>query len=447
MDGKKIHMDKQFMRKVLEPEVNKLAVKYRFTPNTTWSQEVKRDQVPWAIRKIELKKRLDDAIEQTDDMAAFVAYLRAKGMTVNVGKQIFIQLDGMARATKTGTLGADYTPEGIVRRMESKQLALAWKSIGAHAHYLPEREMLNFTPMKMKRYGDMTQEERKDAVRLLKLSRNPWEESRKDNWAVQQMSKQLNEVANVYELVHFYSDGNDSTDAALKEILKRRKEIAEERKQLRANLKEQKAVIAIYQEMKKYMIPAYLYDAYRRMEHEEAFTAYQELTNRLESIYGKTVEEVAAYVIDQENQLLYAKAQDTELSNHYRAIKKYLAEGAFREESIGLSFYHAVGHGEAMRQAREYGILVSDMKYIMGKQEDVVVRVVTTPEVFAEKVGVETIITVMDHSGKELETISSKELSGKAFNQRIFDTANKYGLKECQVSKKNPFRNNVMNVT
>ncbi len=90
MDGKKIHMDKQFMRKVLEPEVNKLAVKYGFTPNTTWSQEVKRDQVPWAIRKIELKKRLDDAIEQTADMAAFVAYLRAKGMTVNVGKQIFI---------------------------------------------------------------------------------------------------------------------------------------------------------------------------------------------------------------------------------------------------------------------------------------------------------------------------------------------------------------------
>lgn len=446
MDGKKIHMDKQFMRKVLEPEVNKLAAQYGFTPNTMWSQEVKRDQVPWATRKIELKMRLDDAIEQTDDIASLVAYLRAKGMTVNIGKQISVQLEGMAGAMKTGTLGADYTPDGIVRRMESKQLALVWKSIGEHAHYMSEREMMNFTPMKMKKYCDMTKEERKSAVRLLKLSRNPWEESRKDNWAVQSMSKQLNQVANVYEMVHFYSKGRDSTEAALKEILKHRTEIAEERKQLRKNLKEQKAVVAIYEEMKKYMVQAYLYDAYGRTEHVEAFATYKELTKRLEDIYGKTVEEVAAFVSNQNDQLVYAKAQDTELFNHYRTIKKYLTEGAFREESVGLSFYHAVGHGEAMRQAREDGILVSDMKYIMGEQEDVAIRVVTTPEVFEEKIGVETTITVMDHDGRELEHISSKELSGKVFNQEIFDIASRYGLKKCQVSKKNLQRNNVSNI-
>lgn len=39
LDGKKIHMDKSFMRQVMEVEVNKLAEKYGFTPNETWKKE------------------------------------------------------------------------------------------------------------------------------------------------------------------------------------------------------------------------------------------------------------------------------------------------------------------------------------------------------------------------------------------------------------------------
>lgn len=39
LDGKKIHMDKNFMRYVFEPALNKYAIKYGFTPNEEWMKE------------------------------------------------------------------------------------------------------------------------------------------------------------------------------------------------------------------------------------------------------------------------------------------------------------------------------------------------------------------------------------------------------------------------
>lgn len=39
--------------------------------------------------------------------------------------------------------------------------------------------------------------------------------TRTDNWQIQKMSKQLNEVGFVYELVHFYSRGADNAGGKL----------------------------------------------------------------------------------------------------------------------------------------------------------------------------------------------------------------------------------------
>ena len=84
LDGKKIHMDKKFMREVMEPTVNTLAEKYGFTPNETWKKEKKKDPMPIARRKILLREMIDIAIEQTDEFYAFIAFLRDQGIIVNV---------------------------------------------------------------------------------------------------------------------------------------------------------------------------------------------------------------------------------------------------------------------------------------------------------------------------------------------------------------------------
>ena len=258
------------------------------------------------------------------------------------------------------------------------------------------------------------------------------------------MGKELNKIGYVYELVHFYSRGADNTDVAMKAIIEKRKILAEERKEIRANLKAYKPIISIYEEMKKYMLRAYLFDSYGRTEYIDDFKKYSELSDKLMKIYGKSVEEVADYIADQKAQLLYAKAQDVELNEQYKVIKQYVDEKKFIVDEKGLSFFKAVGHSEAKRNAREYGIYVSHIKYITAKDmEDIIVRVITTPDVVDGKNTVTTTVTVMTNDEKSIKEVSSRNMDAKAFNDALFELSSEYGLRDCQAHRKN-IRKNVL---
>ena len=438
LDGKKIHMDRSFMKKTFEPTLNQLAEKYGFTPNEKWRREPVVDKIPIAKRKVLLRKLIDHAIEQTDDVAAFIAYLRADGLEVNVGKHISVEMDDMVKAMRTNQLGENYTAKAIVRRLATKMDPLIWKGVGEHSHYLPQREMVNFVPAKMKRYQDMTRAEKKQALRLIRLGRNPWEENYIDNWQIQKMTRELNETAYVYELVHYYSNGKDNVKAAEAEILARKQKLTEEMKALRENLKRNQPIISIYDELKEHMVRAYLFDVYGRTEYVADFIKYRELVERLEVSYGKTVEEVADFVADQRGQLAYAKAQVSELSAQYREILRFTKEGRFVDKGHILSFFDAVGHKEAVRQAREYNIFTSEIRYITAKNvDDVIIRVMTMPETVDGKAIVTTKIEVMDGKDKVIRTVESKEMDSKAFNKEIYELAEEYGLKECIIHKNN----------
>ena len=438
LDGKKIHMDRSFMKKTFEPTLNQLAEKYGFTPNEKWRREPVVDKIPIAKRKVLLRKLIDHAIEQTDDVAAFIAYLRADGLEVNVGKHISVEMDDMVKAMRTNQLGENYTAKAIVRRLATKMDPLIWKGVGEHSHYLPQREMVNFVPAKMKRYQDMTRAEKKQALRLIRLGRNPWEENYIDNWQIQKMTRELNETAYVYELVHYYSNGKDNVKAAEAEILARKQKLTEEMKALRENLKRNQPIISIYDELKEHMVRAYLFDVYGRTEYVADFIKYRELVERLEVSYGKTVEEVADFVADQRGQLAYAKAQVSELSAQYREILRFTREGRFVDKGHILSFFDAVGHKEAVRQAREYNIFTSEIRYITAKNvDDVIIRVMTMPETVDGKAIVTTKIEVMDGKDKVIRTVESKEMDSKAFNKEIYELAEEYGLKECIIHKNN----------
>ena len=438
LDGKKIHMDRSFMKKVFEPTLNKLAEKYGFTPNEKWRRDVVEDKVPIAKRKIILRKLIDRAIEQTDDIEAFIAYLRANGLEVNVGKHISVETDDMVRAMRTNQLGENYTTKAIIHRLATKQNPLIWHSVGEHSHYLSKRELVNFTPTKMKKYKDMTSEEKQKALRLIRLGRNPWEERYIDNWQIQKMAKELNETAYVYELVHFYSGGRDNTDFAMEEILNRREQLQKEIKEIRKSLKEYQPIINIYEEMKQYMIKAYLFDAYGKTEYVADFLKYKELARILEVSYNKTVEEVADYIADQRGALAYAKTQVKELSAQYRAIYRYVNAGMFVDRGHVLSFLDAVGYAEAIRQAKEYKVYVYEIRYITAKNaDDVVIRVTTMPEMVDGKTIVTTKIEVIDKDENVIKSISSADISSSAFNKELIELADEYGLKECSIHKTN----------
>ena len=444
LDGKKIHMDKSFMKKVFEPTLNKLAERYEFTPNEKWRKEVVEDRMPIAERKLLLRKLIDHAIEQTDDIESFIAYLRASGLEVNVGKHISIEMDDMIRPMRTNQLGDNYSPDSIVKRLVTKRAPLIWNSVGEHSHYLSKREMVNFTPTKMKKYKDMSKEEKHRALRLLRLGRNPWEERYIDNWQIQKMAKELNETAYVYELVHYYSGGKDNTDVAMKEIVARRAQLQAEIKAIRKNLKAMQPVISIYEEMKEYMIKAYMFDAYGRTEYVADFLKYKELADRLEKIYNKSVEEVADFIADQRGQLVYAKAQVKELSAQYKEIYRYVNAGKFVDRQNVLSFIDAVGYKEAVRQAKEFKVYVNELRYITAANvDDVVIRVMTMPELIDGKPIVTTKIEVLGKEETVIRSISSKDMDSAAFNKELVSLAEEYGLKECSIHKTKIHRNSL----
>lgn len=436
LDGKKIHMDRSFMKKVFEPTLNKLAERYEFTPNAKWRRDVVEDKIPIAKRKILLRKLIDHAIEQTDDIEGFIAYLRADGLEVNVGKHITVEMDDMVRPMRTNQLGENYTPKAIVRRLATKQDPLIWNSVGEHSHYLSKRELVNFTPTKMKKYKDMSKEEKAKALRLIRLGRNPWEERYIDNWQIQKMARELNETAYVYELVHYYSGGRDNTDEAMQEIISRREKLQEEIKVIRKSLKEYQPIINIYEEMKQYMMKAYLFDVYGRTEYLADFLKYKELVKVLEVSYNKSVEEVADFVADQRGQLAYAKTQVKELSAQYKDIYRFVNAGKFVDKQHVLSFLDAVGHKEAVHQAKDYKVYVNELRYITAKNVDnVVIRVMTMPEMIEGKPIVTTKIEVMDENEQVIKTVSSKDMDSTAFSKEMIALAEEYGLKECSIHK------------
>ena len=124
-----------------------------------------------------------------------------------------------------------------------------------------------------------------------------------DNWQIQRMTRELNETAYVYELVHFYSNGRDDVESAKQEILRRKQQLSEEMKALRENIKRYQPITNLYEEMKKHMVKAYLFDSYGKTEYVADFIKYRELADTLLVSYGKTVEEVADFIADQRGQL------------------------------------------------------------------------------------------------------------------------------------------------
>lgn len=435
LNGKKIHMDNKFMKEVFEVAVNKYAKTYGFTQNETWKKERTVDVMTIAARKILIRKLIDYAIEQTDTFDAFIAYLRADGLTVNVGKQISVQMEEMPKAMRTGKLGENYSIDSIRERISTKfDSFLRGKSSDFYEAIMPE-EMANIAPIKMKKYKDMSKDERSEVIHLLKLKRNPWQESYRDNWQMQRMADDLKQVGYVYKLVHHYSNGSDSCNDAMKHIIDKRKEIVAERKELRQLQKKYKPITDIYEEMKKYMVRAYLYDSYGKMDYIADFMKYRELSQRLEKSFGKSVEEVADFVAETKAQIFYLKQQEQELSKQYVAIKRYAEQGKVQSLADDYSFFHAVGHSEAVYQAKKYGIYASDLKYIVPKDnKDVEIRVMITPDMKVDKPAITTNIAVMKN-GIIIKEISSKGMDEKQFNKAIYEIQEEYGIKKCSIVK------------
>ncbi|MDD3240012.1 MAG: relaxase/mobilization nuclease domain-containing protein [Lachnospira sp.] len=437
LDGKKIHMDKGFMRNKFEVVLNRLALKYGFTPNEEWTKERKKDAKAFVERKMQLRLIVDKCIEDADDFNSFVNQLRDQGLTVNVGTYLSLKLPGMTKAIRSKQLGAGYTIDAIMERMLTKRDEFEEYHLGNHAMNISKRDVVNYIPKSMKKYADMTDEEKKKAIRLLRMNRNPWKESFETNWMIRKAADELSDQMHMYDILDYFAPTTHRTKDAKEEIVKRQKLLGEEKKEIKNLLKKYKPVIALYEEMKKYEIRAYLYDYADKTEYLPDYVQYKELSERLMKGYSKTVDQVAGMLDELNNQLLYAKAQSEELSRQYKSINRYEKLEQIRKHEVRTewSLFDAIGHSDAKKRAKEYGIYTTRLVYITAEDSDYRIRVMTTPDIVDGKEMVTTTVTVLDSKKTVVEEFSSNNIDAKEFNQMIAMAKESYGFDTCHIHK------------
>lgn len=435
LDGRKIHMDKNFMKEVFEPAVNELALKYGFSPNEAWMRAKRPDEVSFRDRKIMLRKAIDLAVEEAEDFEEFLKEIRDGGIVANVGKHLSLRMEGMVKAVRSGQLGDGYSIDAIKERIATKRDPFIRMSMEHHVSNIKPREVVSYVPTTLKKYKDMSLEEKKKTIHLLRMGRNPWQERYESNWQIKRMSESLSKQAHVVDIIRYFSPGRNNVVEAKEAIVAVQKEIAAEKKAIKQNLKKYKPITDLYEEIKKYEVRAYLYEFADCKEYIADYEAYKDGCRRLEANYGKTIGEVAAFLEDQNNQLLYAKAQSNELSEQYRAIIAYEKTDRRKDEKESLNFFEAVGHSLAFRQAKDYGIYATRLVMITADGvDDAKIRVMTTPDTVDGKATVVTTVTVLDQKEKVIEEFSSRDVSSKEFNSLVNEVKYTYGFEKCHVS-------------
>jgi len=434
LNGRKIHMDHNFMSKVFDPYLNKLARQYGFSPNMAWEEEKEPDEIKFSDRVIKLRQVVDTAIEWSDDFDSFLHNLRSQGIQVNCGKYLSLRMDGMSRAIRSFRLGSRYTIDAIRDRLLGKREELIRSEVGDHifAGGSPAQIYVKTTPLK--KYADMDAEEKKEAIRMLKLGRNPWREQYKSNWQLQRIAEEFHRTANIYELIRTYAPDTGNVNDALRNIIQKQKEIAEEKKVVKTKLRDYKPIIDLYKEAVKHEKRAYLYEFAGCDEYLSDYLEYKMLVDRLEKGYSKTINEVAEYVEEEENQILYAKAQAKELSSAYHTILRFAQNELRQQEAEYMSLYEAIGYAKARTAAVHQGVFESSIKYIAADSvDDGYIRVVILPDIVGGTRTVTATVSVYGKNGELKKEFSSQETNVKEFNQNISELKADMGFYRCHI--------------
>lgn len=434
LNGRKIHMNHSFMSKVFDPYLNKLARQYGFSTNMAWEEEKEPDEIKFSDRVIKLRQAVDTAIEWSDDFDSFLHNLRSQGIQVNCGKYLSLRMDGMPRAIRSFRLGSRYTIDAIRDRLLGKREELIRSEVGDHifAGGSPAQSYVKITPLK--KYADMDAEEKKEAIRMLKLGRNPWREQYKSNWQLQRIAEEFHRTANIYELIRTYAPDTGNVNDALRNIIQKQKEIAEEKKAVKTKLRDYKPIIDLYKEAVKHEKRAYLYEFAGCDEYLSDYLEYKMLVDRLEKGYSKTINEVAEYVKEEENQILYAKAQAKELSSAYHTILRFAQNELRQQEAEYMSLYEAIGYAKARTAAVHQGVFESSIKYIAADSvDDGYIRVVILPDIVGGTRTVTATVSAYDKNGELIKEFSSKEVNVKEFNQNLSELKADMGFYRCHI--------------
>lgn len=373
LDGYKIHQPKNFVRDQMHQALIKYAGQYGFTINEQWlhaldySKAMSFKEVKIAVRKV-----IDEAIEKSENIDEFKKNLEEAGWSVSLGAHLAMQNAYMPKARRADTiLGKRYTPDAILSRIMHKRDDFQFVTV---KEYVSEcrnnKNMLVYSkPPKMEKFADMSKEEKRKIIKLLQHERNPWKEYYDQSWHFTKMMDKCNEESRVNAVIHMYAP-NGNLQAAMNQIIEKKEQLKEEKKKISDNIKDNKPLIDLYKQAKQLQLYAYLYEYAKKEEYKEEYKQYKKLQERMNAAYNKSYIEVAEWYKNQQGELMYAKAQETKLSEDYKLIVKYGRKYDLISEDIGkTSIFDAVGFKKEEDKLKSTRIMDEKTVYITGKDE------------------------------------------------------------------------------
>ena len=426
LNGRKIHQDSNFVSKVLQPCINKYAKWYNFTPNSKWEKKEKVSSYKYPQLKAVLRNAIDVAIENADSFDDFVQNLNEQGIDTRIGKHISLCIPGQRKAIRTHNLGSNYTRDAIIEKIITKREKFVLTDVGNYTHSGPENI---FTPtiVKMKKYKDMTDAEKKQIIRELKLGKNPWRENRNMSWQLNKIADDLNSFERVQGYVELYSD-DGSIQGALDAILDAKKRVAHDKNMIDYAMRKYHPILKIYEEMKRLERKSYLYEYQNVAEYRGEFERYRELTRRLKNNYGKDIFEVADFMNECTERTLYARAQLNELSQQYRELKKYgLERGMFIDDRD--NFQNVIGY----EWKADHSVAIEmNSFYVAAINSDVVLKVTKSVGQDSDGKNYQAYsIAVIDTKGNIIDEINNHK-DKEHFYDSMKKFQKRYGLTACK---------------
>lgn len=426
LNGRKIHQDSNFVSKVLQPCINKYAKWYNFTPNSKWEKKEKVSSYKYPQLKAVLRNAIDVAIENADSFDDFVQNLNEQGIDTRIGKHISLCIPGQRKAIRTHNLGSNYTRDAIIEKIITKREKFVLTDVGNYTHSGPENI---FTPtiVKMKKYKDMTDAEKKQIIRELKLGKNPWRENRNMSWQLNKIADDLNSFERVQGYVELYSD-DGLIQGALDAILDAKKRVAHDKNMIDYAMRKYHPILKIYEEMKRLERKSYLYEYQNVAEYRGEFERYRELTRRLKNNYGKEIFEVADFMNECTERTLYARAQLNELSQQYRELKKYgLERGMFIDDRD--NFQNVIGY----EWKADHSVAIEmNSFYVAAINSDVVLKVTKSVGQDSDGKNYQAYsIAVIDTKGNIIDEINNHK-DKEHFYDSMKKFQKRYGLTACK---------------
>lgn len=425
LNGKKIHQDKNFVKDILQPCVNKYAAKYGFPINEEWQKKHKNDDISYTELKIRYKNCIDESIEVSETFDEFLDSLRNKNISVSLGKYLSLRFNDSKKAIRTSRLGYNYSIDMIADRIRSKREPLVATASSELVTDLSFDKLEHQPYRKMKRYADMSADEKKEAIAMLRKGLNPWRIHSKRNWQLNNFIDQENEIRNAAVYINNYAPHGTLADVK-KELLRIRSILKNEKKELRLQKLKYKPIIDIYVEMKSIEKKSYLYEHEGRAEYKDDYLRYRSLTKKLRTVYDKDVYDVSAFLKEYENKYDFINGQLDEIYKQYAEVNRLSNNPRFN--SIDTETLRGfIGYDEALNESK-FGVISSDTSFVISDNSGYILKVEKMADINQKgRAALNVKLTVIDKNGNTVDSISSMD-NGYMFVKKMNELSSKYGF-------------------